>query len=105
MAAATVLQTPVPIPEYLPPSTPADYHRIVSKTLTIPTEPDVTIPVGILACQRVSCSALCRIAHTEFVLHRRSSGSRPRYDRRFEHILKARASQDLRIEEVSYEAG
>lgn len=65
MAAATVLHTAVPVPEYLPPSTPADYHRIVSPTLTIPSEPDVTIPVGILTCQRVSPCGYSRISLAE----------------------------------------
>ncbi|KAH9948348.1 hypothetical protein B0H21DRAFT_733864 [Amylocystis lapponica] len=43
MAAAAVL---------LPPVTPPTYHRIVSPTLTIPSDPQVSIPVGLLACQR-----------------------------------------------------
>ncbi|KAF9534882.1 alanyl-tRNA synthetase domain-containing protein [Crepidotus variabilis] len=43
MAAAAVL---------LPATTPADYHRIVSPTLKVPTEPTISIPVGLLACQR-----------------------------------------------------
>ena len=36
----------------LPPSTPADYLRIVSPTLEIPTDATKSIPVGLLACQR-----------------------------------------------------
>ncbi|KAF9006426.1 ThrRS/AlaRS common domain-containing protein [Cyathus striatus] len=36
----------------LPASTPQDYHRIVSPTLTIPSDPSISIPVGLLACQR-----------------------------------------------------
>lgn len=36
----------------LPPSTPPDYHRIVSPTLKLPTDPKTSIPVGLLACQR-----------------------------------------------------
>ncbi|KAF9462597.1 ThrRS/AlaRS common domain-containing protein [Collybia nuda] len=36
----------------LPSVTPSDYHRIKSPTLRIPTNPQVSIPVGILACQR-----------------------------------------------------
>ncbi|KAI0268181.1 hypothetical protein BC834DRAFT_968391 [Gloeopeniophorella convolvens] len=33
-------------------STPPDYHRIVSPTLRVPSDPSVTIPVGLLSCQR-----------------------------------------------------
>ncbi|KAG7097007.1 hypothetical protein E1B28_004401 [Marasmius oreades] len=41
------------VPPSLPPSaTPQDYFRIVSPTLIIPRDPKVSIPVGILACQR-----------------------------------------------------
>ncbi|KAI0322457.1 hypothetical protein OF83DRAFT_1167514, partial [Amylostereum chailletii] len=36
----------------LPPITPPDYHRIISPSLTIPSDPALTIPVGLLACQR-----------------------------------------------------
>lgn len=36
----------------LPLSTPPDYHRIVSSTLEIPSDPTKSIPVGLLACQR-----------------------------------------------------
>ncbi|TRM58787.1 hypothetical protein BD626DRAFT_409969 [Schizophyllum amplum] len=36
----------------LSPSTPPSYHRIVSPTLQIPADTNVSIPVGILACQR-----------------------------------------------------
>ncbi|KAK7470703.1 hypothetical protein VKT23_002125 [Stygiomarasmius scandens] len=36
----------------LHPTTPPDYLRIVSPTLKIPSDPQVSIPVGILACQR-----------------------------------------------------
>ncbi|THV08607.1 ThrRS/AlaRS common domain-containing protein [Dendrothele bispora CBS 962.96] len=43
MAATAVL---------LHPTTPPDYHRIISPTLQIPSNPQVSIPVGILACQR-----------------------------------------------------
>ncbi|KAF4575195.1 hypothetical protein EYR40_005070 [Pleurotus pulmonarius] len=35
-----------------PSHTPASYHRIVSQTLTIPTDPLISVPVGLLACQR-----------------------------------------------------
>ncbi|KAF5331677.1 hypothetical protein D9611_007716 [Ephemerocybe angulata] len=34
----------------LQPRTPPDYHRIASSKLTIPSDPEVSIPVGILAC-------------------------------------------------------
>lgn len=44
MAASALLLPPVPI-------TPPSYHRIVSDTLTIPTDKTISIPVGILACQ------------------------------------------------------
>ncbi|TFK43578.1 ThrRS/AlaRS common domain-containing protein [Crucibulum laeve] len=43
MAAAALL---------LAPSTPPDYHRVISPTLRIPSDPQISIPVGILACQR-----------------------------------------------------
>ncbi|EMD40847.1 hypothetical protein CERSUDRAFT_111427 [Gelatoporia subvermispora B] len=36
----------------LPPVTPPTYHRVVSPTLHIPTDPQVPVPVGLLACQR-----------------------------------------------------
>ncbi|KAF5388254.1 hypothetical protein D9615_000369 [Tricholomella constricta] len=36
----------------LPPSTPSDYHRIISPTLKVSNDPKIPIPVGILACQR-----------------------------------------------------
>ncbi|TCD70424.1 hypothetical protein EIP91_003505 [Steccherinum ochraceum] len=36
----------------LPPTTPPTYHKIVSETLTIPTDTQKPIPVGLLACQR-----------------------------------------------------
>ncbi|PSR75033.1 hypothetical protein PHLCEN_2v9363 [Hermanssonia centrifuga] len=40
-------------PSVLPfPTTPPDYHRIVSSTLQIPHDPQTSIPVGLLACQR-----------------------------------------------------
>ncbi|KDQ64264.1 hypothetical protein JAAARDRAFT_117058 [Jaapia argillacea MUCL 33604] len=32
--------------------TPPTYHRIISPTLQIPTDPTTSIPVGLLACQR-----------------------------------------------------
>lgn len=37
---------------FLPPQTPPGYHRIVSPTLRIPSDPQTSIPVGLLACQR-----------------------------------------------------
>ncbi|KAF5369856.1 hypothetical protein D9758_001096 [Tetrapyrgos nigripes] len=43
MAATAVLLRPV---------TPPDYLRITSPTFRIPSDPQVSIPVGILACQR-----------------------------------------------------
>ncbi|KAI0036736.1 ThrRS/AlaRS common domain-containing protein [Vararia minispora EC-137] len=51
MATATILPPPLPI-GYLPSVTPSDYHRIVSPKLQVPSNPRVTIPVGILTCQR-----------------------------------------------------
>jgi hypothetical protein len=44
----------------LPPTTPEGYHRIVSPTLTIPHDTNISIPVGLLACQRTvfSCYRL-----------------------------------------------
>ncbi|KAI0347083.1 alanyl-tRNA synthetase domain-containing protein [Trametopsis cervina] len=36
----------------LPATLPPDYHRIVSPTLTIPADTTISIPVGLLACQR-----------------------------------------------------
>ncbi|KAH7916079.1 ThrRS/AlaRS common domain-containing protein [Hygrophoropsis aurantiaca] len=44
MAASAILLPPSP--------TPPSYHRIVSPTLTIPSDPLSSIPVGLLACQR-----------------------------------------------------
>ncbi|KAI0053652.1 hypothetical protein FA95DRAFT_1552158 [Auriscalpium vulgare] len=49
----------------LPPTTPPDYHRIVSPTLRIPADTSVTIPVGLLTCQRPcppsSCDAVSEL--------------------------------------------
>ncbi|KAI0650248.1 hypothetical protein C8Q79DRAFT_901052 [Trametes meyenii] len=45
MAVATATLSP-------PPLTPPTYHRIVSDTLSIPSDPLKPIPVGLLACQR-----------------------------------------------------
>ncbi|PPR06577.1 hypothetical protein CVT24_001758 [Panaeolus cyanescens] len=36
----------------LPTQTPADYHRIISPTLEVPNDPEISVPVGLLACQR-----------------------------------------------------
>ncbi|KAH6914950.1 alanyl-tRNA synthetase domain-containing protein [Coprinopsis sp. MPI-PUGE-AT-0042] len=36
----------------LNPTTPPDYHRIISERLTIPIGSNVSVPVGLLACQR-----------------------------------------------------
>ncbi|KAH8106013.1 hypothetical protein BXZ70DRAFT_886899 [Cristinia sonorae] len=36
----------------LSPTTPTSYHRIISPTLRIPTDTQLPIPVGLLACQR-----------------------------------------------------
>lgn len=46
----------------LKPTTPPDYHRIVSPNLVIPSEKTVPIPVGLLACQRKS-SQLHKVIH------------------------------------------
>ncbi|KAH9483046.1 Alanyl-tRNA editing protein Aarsd1 [Psilocybe cubensis] len=43
MAATTLL---------LSPTTPSDYFRIISPTLSVPTDPQISTPVGLLACQR-----------------------------------------------------
>ncbi len=45
MAAATATLSP-------PRATPPTYHRIVSTTLKVPTDPLQPVPVGLLACQR-----------------------------------------------------
>ncbi|TFK83888.1 ThrRS/AlaRS common domain-containing protein [Polyporus arcularius HHB13444] len=45
MAAATATLSP-------PRATPPTYHRIVSTTLAVPTDPLQPVPVGLLACQR-----------------------------------------------------
>ncbi|KAL1741071.1 Threonyl/alanyl tRNA synthetase [Schizophyllum fasciatum] len=45
-------------------ATPPSYHQIVSPTLRIPDDPAVSIPVGILACQR---DPLLRSLHTTVV--------------------------------------
>ncbi|EPT03626.1 hypothetical protein FOMPIDRAFT_1040376 [Fomitopsis schrenkii] len=44
MATAVVLSPPTP--------TPPTYHRIVSPTLQVPADDKLSIPVGLLACQR-----------------------------------------------------
>ncbi|KAI0307089.1 hypothetical protein B0F90DRAFT_1622851 [Multifurca ochricompacta] len=48
MVAAPALVLPISSP----PKTPSDYHRILSSTLSIPSDSSTTIPVGLLACQR-----------------------------------------------------
>jgi hypothetical protein len=45
----------------LPPTTPEGYHRIVSPTLTVPHDTNLSIPVGLLACQRIVFSLLSPI--------------------------------------------
>jgi len=50
MAAAAMVLSPV--------TTPSDYHRIVSPTLTIPTDVTQPIAVGLLSCQRQSIAQL-----------------------------------------------
>ena len=49
MAATTLLTVTAP-------TTPPDYHRIVSPTLSIPSDPHISVPVGLLACQRTVLS-------------------------------------------------
>ncbi|KIJ70003.1 hypothetical protein HYDPIDRAFT_78700 [Hydnomerulius pinastri MD-312] len=44
MAAAAIVLSPS--------TTPPSYHRIVSPTLKVPSDPQQSIPVGLLACQR-----------------------------------------------------
>ena len=39
---------------FLPPTTPSDYHRIVSPVVKVPSDAQTSIPVGLLACQRSS---------------------------------------------------
>ncbi|KAF8897493.1 hypothetical protein BD779DRAFT_1491147, partial [Infundibulicybe gibba] len=34
------------------PTTPPDYHRIISPTVKVPSDPQTAVPVGLLACQR-----------------------------------------------------
>ncbi|CAA7259720.1 unnamed protein product [Cyclocybe aegerita] len=34
------------------PTTPSDYHRIISPNLSVPSDSKISIPVGLLACQR-----------------------------------------------------
>ncbi|KAF8192558.1 ThrRS/AlaRS common domain-containing protein [Pholiota molesta] len=46
------------------PTTPPDYHRIISPTLQVPSDPNVSVPVGLLACQR---DPLLRILDTTVV--------------------------------------
>lgn len=41
----------------LPPVTPPDYHRIISPSLKVPNDPQTSIPVGLLACQRTSSTS------------------------------------------------
>jgi hypothetical protein len=44
MAAASALVLPMT----------SDYHRIISPSLRIPSDSSIAIPVGLLACQRIS---------------------------------------------------
>ena len=45
------------------PTTPPDYHRIVSPTLSIPLDPHISVPVGLLACQRTVLSLFSLDTH------------------------------------------
>ncbi|KAI0368082.1 alanyl-tRNA synthetase domain-containing protein [Pilatotrama ljubarskyi] len=67
MAAATATLSP-------PSVTPRTYHRIVSETLTIPSDPLQPVPVGLLACQRdpllrelATTAVSCRISQSPTV--------------------------------------
>ncbi|KAG9317521.1 ThrRS/AlaRS common domain-containing protein [Chiua virens] len=44
MSAAAILLSPS--------ATPSSYHKVISPTLRIPSDPQFSIPVGLLACQR-----------------------------------------------------
>ena len=54
------------------PTTPPDYHRIVSRTLSIPSESHISVPVGLLACQRTVLSLFVLDTH-RLVYTRRST--------------------------------
>ncbi|KAF8639437.1 hypothetical protein AX16_010292 [Volvariella volvacea WC 439] len=54
MAAAALVLTP----------TPQDYHRIISPSIRISSDPQIPVPVGILACQR---DPLLRVLQTTVV--------------------------------------
>ncbi|KAF8558923.1 hypothetical protein OG21DRAFT_1474738 [Imleria badia] len=54
-----------------PSATPSTYHRVVSPTLQIPSDPQFSIPVGLLACQRdpllrelLTIVVSCRVSQT-----------------------------------------
>lgn len=61
MAASALLLPPIPV-------TPPSYHRVVSDTLTIPSDKTIPIPVGILACQRELSSHLLHRAQLELLI-------------------------------------
>lgn len=65
MATATASLSP-------PSVTPQTYHRIVSDTLVIPSDPLQPIPVGLLACQRP-----CRVP-SDFLTPRHAHARSPR---------------------------
>ncbi|KAN0097391.1 Threonyl/alanyl tRNA synthetase, class II-like protein [Tylopilus felleus] len=63
MSAAAILLSPS--------ATPSTYHRVVSPTLQIPSDPQFSIPVGLLACQRdpllrelLTTVVSCRVSQT-----------------------------------------
>lgn len=80
MAAAPLVQ--------LPPSA-TNYHRIVSPTLRIPSDTSVTIPVGLLACQR---DPLLRSLDTSTISASLLTPSPPSSVKKGSHVKRAKAS-------------
>ncbi|KAH9077092.1 ThrRS/AlaRS common domain-containing protein [Lactarius deliciosus] len=72
----------------LPPLT-TDYHRIVSPTLRIPSDTSVTIPVGLLACQR---DPLLRSLDTSIISATLLKPSPPSSVKKGSHVKQAKVS-------------
>ncbi|KAH8976713.1 ThrRS/AlaRS common domain-containing protein [Lactarius hatsudake] len=72
----------------LPPLT-TDYHRIVSPTLRLPSDTSVTIPVGLLACQR---DPLLRSLDTSIVSATLLKPSPPSFVKKGSHVKQAKVS-------------
>ncbi|KAI9467093.1 ThrRS/AlaRS common domain-containing protein [Lactarius psammicola] len=71
------------------PSSATDYHRIISPTLRIPSDTSVTIPVGLLACQR---DPLLRSLDTSIISASLLKPSPPSSVKKGSHIKQAKVS-------------